>query len=96
MPRRATPPSAANDLVCASNSISCPWLGYATSQNAREAHSFRCATCAWWYTPPTTMPSSLQSNWNASPSSKLSGTNAFVVSLPESCRHVRMKSVTAL
>ena len=53
-------------------------------------------TCAWWYTPPTTMPSSLQSNWNASPNSKLSGTNAFVVSLPESCRHVRMKSVTAL
>lgn len=38
----------------------------------------------------------LQSNWNASPSSKLSGTNAFVVSLPESCRHARMKSVTAL
>jgi len=48
------------------------------------------------YTPPTTMPSSLQSNWNDSPNSKLSSTNALVASLPESNRHARMKSVTAL
>ena len=46
----------------------------ATSQNARLAHSFMCATCSRWYTPPMTSGSSLQSNWNASPSSKLSGT----------------------
>jgi hypothetical protein len=45
MPRRATPPSAAKLRVWASNSISWPWLGYATSQKARDAHSFMCATC---------------------------------------------------
>jgi hypothetical protein len=74
MPRLATPPSAVNARVWASNSISWPWLGYATSQNARLAHSFVCATCSRWYTPPMTSGSSLQSNWNASPNSKLSGT----------------------
>jgi integrase len=46
MPRRATPPRAAKLRVCASNSISCSWLGSATSQNARLAHSFMCATCS--------------------------------------------------
>jgi hypothetical protein len=44
-PRRATPPSAANKRVWASNSILWPWLGLATSQNAREPHSFMWATC---------------------------------------------------
>jgi hypothetical protein len=38
-------------------------------------------------------PSSLQSNWNASPGSKVSGTNA-VGAPPLPCRHARMKSVT--
>lgn len=40
--------------------------------------------------------SSLQSNWNASPNSKLKGTNALAGLLSERVRHARMKSVTAL
>jgi hypothetical protein len=40
--------------------------------------------------PPMTKPSSLQSNWNASPISKLSGTNALVaLTLPCSSRQAR-------
>jgi hypothetical protein len=48
--------------------------------------------------PPTTRPSSLQSNWNASPSSKASGTKAVVVEMdwPSPWRHARTKSVTRL
>jgi hypothetical protein len=41
------------------------------------------------------MPSSLQSNWKASPFSNTKGTKALVA-LPESLRQARMKSVTAL
>jgi hypothetical protein len=44
-PCLGTSPGATNDRVWASNSISRPWLGWATSQNAREAHSFLWETC---------------------------------------------------
>jgi len=87
-------PSAAKPRVCASNSISWPWLAYAISQNALEAHS---ASCTRRYTPAMTTPSSLQSNWKASPSANASGTNALVFNdWPSPWRQVRMKSVSRL
>jgi hypothetical protein len=47
--------------------------------------------------PPTTIPSSLQSNWKASPSSKASGTKALATAAwPSLWRQARMKSVTRL
>lgn len=49
------------------------------------------------YSPPITNASSLQSNWNASPSSKVNGTNALPTATPPwLARQVRMKSVSCV
>jgi hypothetical protein len=45
--------------------------------------------------PPTTKPSSLQSNWNASPGSNVNGTKACGA-LPALPRHARMNAVSWL
>jgi hypothetical protein len=53
------------------------------------------ASCTFRQTPPMTTPSSLQSNWKASPHAKLSDTKAErAATAPCAARHARMHSVT--
>ena len=97
MPRRATPPSAANAarVRIEQHLVALARVGHQPERAARRTAS--CATPAACGSrcrrPPA--PSSLQSNWNASPSSKVSGTKALVdAAWPSPWRHARMKSVT--
>jgi hypothetical protein len=68
--------------------IRCAWLsrGYARTNGIRLWQSRTCATFTIVVTPLSRTISWLQSNWNASPGAKLSGTKADAVA-PFSRRH---------